>query len=116
MKRQYYAIENGRVITVESERKGDLVSFFGHGNVFDTRKEAETIRDERNAPKVHHLTDEERKATEIEQQKYGWAMFTDEEKAEIKAKYKYVNGVRVLKTIDDYQLEFARQMMRLEAV
>lgn len=115
MLKDFWAIENNvRTRWVQAETKAELLRFYGHGNVFDTRGEAERELEERKKPKTRHLTDEERRALEIEQQKFGWSMFTETEKAEIKSHYKYVHGKRVRKTIDDEQLAFAREMMRCE--
>jgi len=113
MDRLYFAIENNGITRVNGDFH-EIERFFGYGNVFMNITDANDALTERKKPKKHHLTDTERREMEVEQQKFGWSKFTKEEKAEIKAKYKYVNGKRVLKTIDDMQLEFARMMMRTE--
>ena len=101
----FFAIDNGRVICVESENKADLLRFFGNGNVFDSKARALTELEERNKPKVHHLTDEECKRLEAEQIAYGRSQMTETELAEVREKRK---------SIDQIQLEFGRMMMRLE--
>lgn len=105
MKKDYFAIENGKIRWVASESKMELVRMFGYGNVFDSRTEAEVTLEERNKPKVHHLTDDERKRLEAEQIAYGRSKMTEKELAEAKEQRK---------SIDQIQLEFGRMMMAME--
>ncbi len=105
MKKDYFAIENGKIRWVASESKMELVRMFGYGNVFDSRTEAEETLEERNKPKVHHLTDNERKRLEAEQIAYGRSKMTEKELTEAKEQRK---------SIDQIQLEFGRMMMAME--
>lgn len=94
------------------------------GNIYftypDAIKAKQLLEEDERKPKERALTDEERRVLEAEQIAYGWAQFTEEEKTEINSHYKWVkdkkgNDVKVPKTIDDYQLEFAREQMALES-
>lgn len=96
--------KNARVLRADGNR-ADLERYFGHGNVFDSMEKALVALEERKAPKVHHLTDEERRVLEREQIAFGRSQMTEEEKAEARERKK---------SIDQIQLEFGRMMMRLE--
>lgn len=105
--KDFFVIENGKVKWVQGENKMEMIRFFGYGNVFNNKADAHSALEERNKPKVHHLTDEERKILEAEQIAYGRSQMTETELLEAK---------RQRKTIDQIQLEFGRMMMRLETV
>lgn len=76
--KDFFAIENGKVLWVQSESKDELVHMFGYGNVFDSKAEANVALEERKQPPKHHFNDDERKAMEDEQMKFGRMMMKTE--------------------------------------
>ena len=101
----FAVIDNNARVLIAEGNKAELERCFGYGNVFETREKALIALEERKAPKVHHLTDDERKALEREQIAYGRSQMTEEEKAEARESRK---------PIAQKQLEFARYMMAME--
>ena len=105
MKKDFAVIENNARVLIANGNRMELERCFGYGNVFETREMALVALEERKAPKVHHLTDEERRVLEREQIAYGRSKMTETEKAEAKERRK---------SIEQKQLEFGRMMMAME--
>lgn len=101
----YFAIENGKSTRVECETRTEAERFFGYGNVFDSNIECLNAIRTRQMPKRRVLSDTEIKALLKEQLEYGRSLMSEIDWAIRKES---------LKTIEQKQREFAREMMKGE--
>ena len=98
----FFVIENGKCIRVEAETETEVIRYFGYGNVFKTQMECLNAINEMSKPKERKLSDYEIKQLLKAQREFGRSLMT-----QLDWDIRREN----LKSIEQKQKEFARQMM-----